>query len=318
MNIKDGLLSVSEWQMTSPVVLIIFNRPDKARRVFLEIAKVKPPILLIISDGPRLSEPKDVELVIQSREIVNLVDWPCEILTNFSEVNLGCRVRLSSGLDWVFQHVDRAIILEDDCLPSNSFFRFCDEALSLYEHDDRIGMINGSSFSPDSAANMASYYFSKFVHVWGWATWRHKWESYDVDMKLLPSVIASGDFSNICGGDRSARYFEPLFQAVRHKSIDTWDYQWWFSNLCAGRVNVTPFKNLVENFGFDSSATHTKQKIRLSNRPALDISFPLKHPSAVVRNIAMDSYVESRHFSNSVPRKFFKKLKNLFLLFAIK
>jgi hypothetical protein len=314
MHKKTSFSNESDWHMTSPVALIIFNRPAKARRVFFEIAKARPPVLLIISDGPRLDQPEDSELVSQSRDILNLVDWPCEILTNFAESNMGCRDRVSSGLNWVFKCVDRAIILEDDCLPSQSFFRFCDESLARYEFDERIGMVNGSSFSPDTAISTSSYYFSKFTHVWGWATWRHKWISYDVNMKLLPLLIENGDFINICGGQKEANYWGPIFRAVHRKDIDTWDYQWLFANFCAGRINITPFVNLVENFGFDYSATHTKDKNESSDRVALELEFPLKHPLVVVRNIAIDSYVESRFFSSSQLRAFSRKVKKYFLL----
>lgn len=159
-----------EFQLTTPVAFIIFNRPDTTEKVFAEIAKAKPPKLLVIGDGPRVSRQGEAEKVAAARSIIQCVDWDCEVQTNFSDVNLGCKRRVSSGIDWVFEQVEEAIILEDDCLPDPTFFRFCEELLARYRHDQRIGMISGDNFQFGSRRNDDSYYFSKYVHIWGWAT----------------------------------------------------------------------------------------------------------------------------------------------------
>ena len=149
---------MSDFQLKTPVAFIIFNRPDTTERVFAEIVKAKPPKLLVVGDGPRANREGDAAKVAAARAITKRVDWPCEVLTNFSEVNLGCKVRVSSGLDWVFEQVPEAIILEDDCLPHQTFFRFCEELLERYRDDQRIGMISGDNFQFGHTINDDSYF----------------------------------------------------------------------------------------------------------------------------------------------------------------
>ena len=154
--------------MTStPVAFIIFNRPDTTKRVFAEIAKARPPKLLVIADGPRADHPADVEKCAAVRAIIDGVDWDCEVLKNYSDVNLGCKRRVSSGLDWVFDTVEEAIILEDDCLPHPTFFRFCEEMLEKYRDDKRIAMISGDNLQFGRKRTGYSYYFSRYPHIWG-------------------------------------------------------------------------------------------------------------------------------------------------------
>jgi hypothetical protein len=169
---------MSDFKLTTPVAFFIFNRPDTTEQVFSEIVRVKPHKLLVIADGPRSERQGEAEKCSQARSIIDRVNWDCEILTNFSEINLGCKVRVSSGIDWVFEHVEEAIILEDDCLPDPTFFRYCQVMLDHYRNDQRIGMISGDNFQNGIKRNMDSYYFSRYVHIWGWATWRNRWQNY--------------------------------------------------------------------------------------------------------------------------------------------
>src|SRR5512139_3287315 len=170
---------MSDWQLKTPVAFIIFNRPDTAERVFAEIAKARPPKLLVVADGPRANRSGEAEKCAATRAIIDRVDWDCEVLTNFSDTNLGCKNRVSSGIDWVFEQVPEAIILEDDCLPHPTFFRFCEELLERYRDDERIGMISGDNFQLGQKRTDASYYFSRYNHIWGWASWRRAWRHYD-------------------------------------------------------------------------------------------------------------------------------------------
>lgn len=180
---------MSSWQLKTPIAFIIFNRPDTTARVFAEIAKAKPPKLLVVADGARSNRQGEAEKVAATRAIIEQVNWPCEVITNFSDKNLGCKNRVSTGIDWVFEQVPEAIILEDDCLPDPSFFRFCEEMLEKYRDDQRIGMISGDNLQFGRRRNNDSYYFSRYVHIWGWASWRDKWQSsYDVRMKKWPEV----------------------------------------------------------------------------------------------------------------------------------
>src|SRR4030095_1100293 len=133
-------------RLQTPVALLIFNRPETTARVLAEIRNARPAKLLIIGDGPRPGEPADAERCLAARAAAANIDWGCEVLKNYSDVNLGCGQRPASGLDWVFQNVDRAIIMEDDCLPHPTFFRFCDELLEHYRDDERVMTVSGNNF----------------------------------------------------------------------------------------------------------------------------------------------------------------------------
>ena len=163
---ETNLVKKNEWQLTTPVVFIIFNRPDTTAKVFEAIRQAKPPKLLVIADGARIDKPGEAEKCAAARAIINQVDWQCEVLTNYSNVNLGCRKRVSSGLDWVFEQVEEAIVLEDDCLPHPSFFQYCQELLEKYRDDERIMMISGDNFQFGNETTEYSYYFSRYGHCW--------------------------------------------------------------------------------------------------------------------------------------------------------
>ncbi len=175
---------MSDWQLTTPVAFIIFKRPDTTRKVFEEIRRAKPPKLLVIADGPRPNIVGEAEKCAAARAIIDSVDWECEVLKNYSDENLGCKQRVSSGLDWVFDNVEEAIILEDDCLPHPTFFRFCEELLEKYRGDERIMTIGGTNLLKNWKSDIQSYHCSNYFNCWGWATWKRVWKHYDVDMKL--------------------------------------------------------------------------------------------------------------------------------------
>ena len=276
-----------EFQLTTPVAFITFNRPDTTERVFAEIAKARPPKLLVIGDGARANRHGEAEKVAAARAIIQRVDWECEVLTNFSEVNLGCKRRVSSGIDWVFEQVDEAIILEDDCLPNATFFRFCQILLQRYRYEQRIGMISGRNFQAGHCRSSDSYYFTKYVHVWGWASWRDRWvNSYDVTMAKWPRRRSEGWLTDIVGNAREASYWNKVFESVYCGEINTWDYQWLLANWLEGRMNIVPSVNLIANIGFGEDATHTVGGCDLV--PVEAMSFPLKHPSEVLVNRDLD------------------------------
>ena len=179
-------------QCKTPVVFIVFNRPQHTEAVFRRIAQARPPCLLVVADGPRPNKPGEAALCAKVRQIATQVDWPCEVLTNFSDVNLGCGMGPISGLNWAFEKVEEAIILEDDILPDVSFFRFCDEMLERFRNDSRISMITGFNVVQDHVPMDWSYYYSQITHCWGWATWRRSWARYDQHLKHWPAVKAAG------------------------------------------------------------------------------------------------------------------------------
>ena len=162
--------------LSTPVAFIIFNRPDTTEIVFETIRQAKPSKLLVVADGPRTDRSGEVEKCTATRAVIERVDWECEVITNYSDVNLGCKRRVSGGIDWIFSQVEEAIILEDDCLPAPSFFQFCQTMLERYRYDDRISMIGGSNYQQENSRTSDSYFFTKYAHIWGWATWRRAWK----------------------------------------------------------------------------------------------------------------------------------------------
>jgi hypothetical protein len=303
---------MSEWQLKTPVAFIIFNRPDTTERVFSEIAKARPPKLLVVADGPRENRAGEVEKCAATRAIIDQVDWDCEVLTNFSDRNLGCKRRVSSGIDWVFQQVEEAIILEDDCLPNPDFFRYCQELLERYRYDQRIGMISGNNFQFGRRRNDDSYYFSKYVHIWGWASWHDRWTgSYDVSMAKWPSIREEGWLADMVGNDREEAFWNKIFELVYLGKIDTWDYQWVLANWVEGRSTILPATNLISNIGFDANATHTTGDSELADLPTRTLGFPLKHPVGVIRNMQADAYSEKKCFQIPLAKRIRNKLAGL-------
>jgi hypothetical protein len=183
--------------MNTPVVLIVFNRPDPTAQVFAAIREAQPSQLFLISDGPRANRPDDLEKCRAVRAVIDQVDWPCDVQTNYAEKNMGCKYRVASGLDWVFSVVEEAIILEDDCLPHPSFFKYCEELLEKYRDDRRIGIISGHNNLFGYRRSADSYYYSNIPYIWGWATWRRTWEAYDFNISLWPEVRDSNRLKDI-------------------------------------------------------------------------------------------------------------------------
>ncbi len=286
-------------KLNTPVALIIFNRPEYTFKVFEVIAKARPAKLLITSDGPRPHRVGEAEKVDLARSIVSMVDWDCEVLTNFSSINRGCKYGPAKGIDWVFEQVEEAIILEDDCLPSLSFFRFCQELLDFYREDRRIAMIAGSNLLGGSFDGITeSYFFSRHTYCWGWATWRDRWVgTFDVEMKNWPIYRDTDLFDRIHGSKKRAASWRIGFDYLYQNKMDAWDYQWLYSNWLLDRLTIVPSRNLVSNIGFGAEATHTfNSKDRLSNVPRVDIDFPLIHQRHVMCNEIADRALYKRVF----------------------
>lgn len=297
---------MSDWQLKTPVAFFIFNRPHLTERVFLEIAKARPSKLLVVADGHRLDCAGEAEKVKAARAVIESVNWPCEVLTNFSEINLGCKIRVSSGLDWVFNEVEEAIILEDDCLPDESFFRFCQEMLERYRDDKRIGMVSGDNFQARTRSEKNSYYFSKYVHIWGWATWRNRWQDcYDASLSLWPLMKDEGYVADLVRDLDEIEYWTQIFDDVYKGKIDTWDYQWGFANWVQGRLCILPTSNLIANIGFGKDATHTVENHEFSNMTVSSLTFPLVHPVGVFANRRADIYTAKKCYGIKI--SFFRR-----------
>jgi predicted O-methyltransferase YrrM len=219
-------LNTSEnWQLKTPVAFFIYKRPDKTEKVFEAIRQAKPPKLLVVADAPKANVPEEVEKCMKTRAIIHKVDWDCEVITNYSETNLGCRDRVSSGLDWVFEQVEEAIILEDDCLPHPTFFRFCEELLERYRDNEQIMMISGTNLQFEHLRTNCSYYFSRYNHIWGWASWRRVWHFYDKKMESWSKIKNTNWLDCLLKDKRLVEFWSKTFERTYKGEIDTWDYQ---------------------------------------------------------------------------------------------
>jgi hypothetical protein len=283
-----------ENKFNTPIAFIIFNRPDTTQLVFNEIRRIKPTKILIIGDGPRPERIGEAEKCLETRRIVEQIDWDCEVLKNYSELNLGCKKRVSSGLDWVFSEVEEAIILEDDCRPHPSFFLYCQELLEKYCHDERIANISGDNFQLGRKHGEFSYYFSRQNHIWGWATWRRAWRDYDVEMKLWPEVRDGEWLKGWLGNDPDLiRFWSTNFENTYQGKVDTWDYQWVFTGWINSRFTIIPQVNLISNIGFQAEATHTKNpNDSNANLAVEELTFPLIHPRFMIRDTWLDAFEE--------------------------
>lgn len=281
----------------TPILFIIFNRPDTTLQVFSEIKKIKPAKLYVVADGSRVNKAGEKEKCDETRKIMDLVDWECEIFKNYSDINLGCKKRVSSGIDWFFKNVEQGIILEDDCLPDQSFFKFCEEILDKYKNDERVGMISGDNFQFGQIKNEFSYYFSRYSHIWGWATWRRAWEKYDVNISSWPQIKNDKVLNRIFNNRQDVYYWSAIFDDVYNNKIDTWDYQWSFTCFVNNYLSVMPNVNLISNIGFNQGeATHTKRVGKFSNMTTSELTFPLKVPESIIRSVESDKIVRRDNY----------------------
>ncbi len=284
---------MSDYQLKTPVAFAIFKRPDTTAKVFEAIRQAKPPKLFVIADGPRSDREEEAGQCAATRAIIDRVDWNCEVFTNYSETNLGCGKRLSSGLDWVFDCVEEAIILEDDCLPEPSFFRFCEELLEKYRDDCRIFSISGQNVQFGRQSSEYSYYFSRYSHVWGWASWRRAWQYYDYKMKLWPEIKARNLLRDILLEPEAIECWTEIFESMYEGQIDTWDYQWTFTGWVQSGLSILANVNLISNLGFGNGSTNTPSSTsRYSNMPSQPLNFPLKHPPFIVRDTQADEFTQ--------------------------
>jgi hypothetical protein len=285
--------------LTTPVVLIIFRRPDTTQKVFDAIRKVAPTQLFVIADGARRDRDGEAEKCAATRAIIDQVDWDCQVLTNYSEQNLGCGRRVYTGLNWVFEQVEEAIILEDDCLPHVTFFEYCQELLERYRYDHRIFSISAQDFTQQRFSQGYSYYFSHYPHSWGWATWRRAWQHCDLDLKLWNQLPQAEILYNVLQDTRAVRFWLAALRQLAEGRIDTWDFQWLLCSWLQNGLSIHPNVNLVTNIGFGQDATHTFEESRLDNLPLAAMSFPMTHPPFMMRHVQADQYLQQNIYDSS-------------------
>ena len=282
---------MSESQFKIPVAYIIFNRPSHTRATFAAIRAQQPSKLFLIADGPRSEHPGDVEKCREVRQIVAQIDWPCEVYRRFSDKNLGCKSGPKTGIDWVFRHVNQAIILEDDCLPHEDFFIFCETLLDKYKDDHRVTVITGNNFQDGNKHGNSSYYFSKYPHVWGWATWKRSWLLNDSNISFWPKFKVSKQWTELLPDKVERNYWAEIFDKVHSRQFESaWDYPWMASVWYQGGLTVTPNVNLVSNIGFGPDATHTVTQQPQGGLAACPLG-QITHPDEVKQNRKADRYV---------------------------
>jgi len=292
--------------LRTPVAFLIFNRPDTTERVFDKISRARPTKLLVVGDGPREERPGEREKCAAVRAIVERVDWDCEVLTNYSEENLGCRRRISSGLDWVFGLVDEAIILEDDCLPHPSFFRFCEELLARYREDERIMMISGTNYFLDRTRIGESYFFARYYAIWGWASWARAWGRYDPSMEEWGKLREEDILEAFFPRQDMRKHFSRMLDDAYFGRIDTWDIQWVATCLLNNGLSIVPRVNLVSNLGI--TGTHTSRDQSNNNLPVFDIDpSHIRHPSSVVPYVRYETMLFERILKTGIV----KRIRNL-------
>lgn len=289
MSSKPGNTFEPPAPLKTAVLFLVFNRPGVTAQVFEAIRQAKPPRLYVAADGPRANRPGEAERCAEVRRIATAVDWPCEVKTLFREINLGCKVGVSSGISWFFEGEEEGIILEDDCLPSQSFFWFCEALLETYRNDTRVWQICGSAFVAEFASlqRNASYLFSKYGPIWGWASWRRAWAYYDPEMLNWPYMKEPQWLDSAYGDAKEKKAKRVLGEKLYRNEIDTWDYQWGFTKNFQSALSIVPTRNLVVNVGFGPDATHTTS----GNSPTQmrrEMQFPLQHPKLVLPDAEHD------------------------------
>lgn len=267
-----AVFNIMEPSFDTPILMIMFNRPNHAIRVFESIKQIRPTQLFLAVDGPRHDHINEIDNVVQCRQLADAVDWPCQVETLFKEENLGCKKAVSSAINWFFKHVEHGIILEDDCLPNATFFDYCSILLRKYANDSRIMHICGHNLYGDIKWGTSSYFFTNIPHIWGWATWRRAWINYDVNMLEYPDFERSGGIERAVLNTKSQVFWKKDFNKVYAGKMDTWDYQWVFAVWKCGGLCVTPNQNLISNIGFDEAATHTKTDSEMANLPTVPLN----------------------------------------------
>lgn len=309
-------------KFNTPILLVAWRRPNHLKKVIEAVRKVEPTKIFVAVDGARLGAEYSEErkLIEETKQVIEKeIDWECELMINYQEQNLGCEKGVSTAISWFFQNVSEGIILEDDCVPNISFFRFCAEMLDKYRNEDKVMTITGNNFNQLNVFTNEKYYFSRYNHIWGWATWSRAWKNYNFDFQNWLDLKANSFLDNYLNSKLEANYWSKYFDEIYiDKTLDTWDYPWRLNIWQKGGLTVTPVVNLVENIGFDDLATHSKVG---STPKTVELCWPLKHPSNIKRNIKADNYTFRFHIAvNYFKKHSFKGrlLRKIFSLLRLK
>jgi hypothetical protein len=280
----------SPVSLKTAVLFLVFNRPETTSVVFEKIRQAKPSRIYVACDGPREGHESDKEKITKTRKIATKVDWPCEVKTLFRDKNLGCKKGVSTAINWFFEHEEQGIILEDDCLPHSDFFTFCENLLDHYADDERVSVISGNNFQNGKWRGDASYYFSKYPHIWGWASWRRAWRHYQADIPFWSNWKNSDSWHKHTSDKNERKYWQRIFEKIQLGTIDSWAYPWTGSIWYKNGLTATPNVNLVSNIGFGEDATHTKKNNKQENNIPTKSLGKIIHLKIVETNNEADIY----------------------------
>jgi hypothetical protein len=297
----------------TPVLLVIFNRPDTARQVFEVIRKVKPTRFYIAADGPRPGRPDDVALCEETRAIANKVDWECDLFTLFRKENVGCGRGPSEAVTWMFEQEEAGIILEDDCLPDLSFFPYCREMLAHYRDDDRVMSVTGFRFDFLKKETLPeSYFFSKYFVPWGWATWKRSWKYFDYNIASYSKFKAENRIAQVFSPKRIRDFWTRTLTETVNTEVPTWwDYQWIYTHWTQGGLCAMPKVNLVTNIGYGEGATHTLEEgSRFADLPFQQIQ-QIAHPEFVMADPETDRLINDIFYRPPLKHRIIRKLRKI-------
>jgi hypothetical protein len=263
---------------------------DTTKQVFQAIKKAQPAQLFLAGDGPRPDKAGEKEKTDAVRKyVLDNIDWDCDVKILFQEKNLGCGKAVSNAISWFFTHVEEGIILEDDCLPHSDFFEYCRELLNKYRNNEDIAIICGSNFNHGKKFGEASYFFTKYTYVWGWATWKRTWENYQFDVNLLDKHLLFKKIDKVSVNRTERFYWKSIFEKMSKFCIDTWDYQFCFHIWYHGMHSIAPNVNLIQNIDSGEGGTHSVPNSK-STFIKIEPILPLVHPSKIKINKAADNF----------------------------
>ena len=293
--------------MDTPVLFLIFNRPEVTATTFESIKLQKPSKLYIAADGYRKEKDGEKEKCEITREkVLSSINWHCELKTLFRDENLGCGRAVSEAITWFFNQEEQGIILEDDCTPSTSFFNFCSTLLNKYADEKKIMMITGCSFQKNALDNY-SYYYSNYMHVWGWATWRRAWEKYDYSIPDFNDTAANVILKKKFSLKRERKSWISNIRHAANETINTWDYQWMYAIWKNDGLSVVPWKNMVTNVGYGEDATHTTGfNANTMALPSYELSH-INHPQKIEANKKADNYIRYKFIIGKINLLFLLK-----------
>lgn len=309
-QLASSSIFIPPHPLNTAVLFLVFNRLNTTEQVFEAIREAKPPRLYIAADGARPNIEGEAEKIEAVRDyIIQNIDWECEVKTLFRDENLGCKYAVSDAITWFFENEAQGIILEDDCLPSQSFFWYCEDLLEQYKNDQRIFLISGYNKQNQWKIEDESYFFSNYGGIWGWASWSRAWKHYDVDMKDIHEFMRKNNFVNLLGKRQGLQRQKMIFDSIIIKDINSWAYQWGYARHKNNGLACVPSMSLIENIGFGEDATNTSG-VNTDNVSKHEISFPIKENRFVIP----DRFYDDNFFKiEKIIDRLLNKLKNFFL-----